>query len=108
MEGTAPQSRPYLLEAIARDACAVSPRQILAALEEPRDPATALRLCQEIRALAPGRDAEGDEECIRELPAAAVEANRLVSTRPGTDPHPGRPRAGASSRSPRACRPPGV
>jgi Tfp pilus assembly protein PilF len=63
MEHGPDSARPYLLEAIRRDASAVSPRQILAGLDERRDPAAALRLCQEIRALAPMTP--GNEECIR-------------------------------------------
>ena len=52
----------YLREAMVRDPEAVMPRQLMAALEEPRDPAAALRLCQEIRDLAPYTP--GNEECI--------------------------------------------
>jgi Tfp pilus assembly protein PilF len=53
----------YLREALVRDPDAVLPRQLLATLEEPRDPAAALQLCQEIKALAPYTP--GNEECIQ-------------------------------------------
>lgn len=55
-------SREHLRDAIRRDPSAVQPRQLLAALEEPRDPAEALRQCLEIRRLAPGTP--GNEDCI--------------------------------------------
>jgi Flp pilus assembly protein TadD len=53
----------YLREALVRDPDAVLPRQLLATLEEPRDPAAALRLCQEIKELAPYTP--GNDECIQ-------------------------------------------
>ena len=55
-------AQAYLREAMVRDPEAVLPRQLMAALEEPRDAAAALRLCQEIKALAPYTP--GNEECI--------------------------------------------
>ena len=65
MQGHPEQSREYLLDALRRDRSAIVPRQLLASLEEPGDPATALRLCREIRQLAPA--AAGVEDCIRRI-----------------------------------------
>ena len=62
-KGAPRYSRSYLQEALVRDPAAVLPRQLLATLEEPRDPAAALRLCREIKKLAPYTP--GNEECIR-------------------------------------------
>jgi hypothetical protein len=56
-------TRAHLQEAIVRDPGAIVPRQLLATLEEPRDPAAALAICEEIRKLAP--NTPGNEECIR-------------------------------------------
>jgi hypothetical protein len=63
MQGHPEQSREYLLDALRRDRSAVVPRQLLASLEEPGDPATARRLCQEIKELAP--QTPGADDCIR-------------------------------------------
>jgi tetratricopeptide (TPR) repeat protein len=56
-------SEAYLREALVRDPSAIQPRQLLATIEESRDPAAALRLCREIRELAP--DTPGNEDCLR-------------------------------------------
>jgi hypothetical protein len=61
-KGSPRYSQAYLREAMVRDPSAVLPRQLMATLEEPRDPAAALRLCQEIKQLAPYTP--GNEECI--------------------------------------------
>ena len=61
-KGSPRYSQAYLREAMVRDPDAVLPRQLMATLEEPRDPAAALRLCQEIKTLAPYTP--GNEECI--------------------------------------------
>jgi hypothetical protein len=63
MQGHPERSREQLLDAIRREPDAVMPRQLLATLEEPADPATALRLCREIRQLAPGTP--DNDACIR-------------------------------------------
>lgn len=55
-------SRTHLLDALRRDPLAILPRQLLATLEEPRDPAAALRLCREIQQLAPGTP--GADDCV--------------------------------------------
>lgn len=62
-KGAPRYSESYLREAMVRDPNAVLPRQLMATLEEPRDPGAALRLCQEIKELAPYTP--GNEECIR-------------------------------------------
>ena len=56
-------SQAYLKEALVRDPDAVLPRQLLVSLQEPGDPAAALRLCREIKALAP--NTPGNEDCIQ-------------------------------------------
>jgi hypothetical protein len=63
LKGAPLNSRMHLQEAIVRDPAAIVPRQLLATLEEARDPAAALAICEEIRALAP--NTPGNEDCIR-------------------------------------------
>jgi hypothetical protein len=63
LKGATLNSRMHLQEAIVRDPAAIVPRQLLATLEEPRDPAAALAICEEIRDLAP--NTPGNEDCIR-------------------------------------------
>jgi len=63
MQGHPEQSREYLVDALRRDRSAIVPRQLLASLEEPGDPATARRLCLEIKQLAP--QTPGADDCIR-------------------------------------------
>jgi tetratricopeptide (TPR) repeat protein len=65
MQGHPEQSRTQLLAAIERDPSAVVPRQLLATLEEPGNPGTALRLCREIRQLAPATP--GNDACIQRI-----------------------------------------
>ena len=55
-------ARRYFLETLARDPSSVQMRQVLAQLAEETDPGEALRLCEEIRRLAP--DTPGNDECI--------------------------------------------
>jgi len=63
--GNVEQARRHFADAIALDPRHVSARRHLAALYETAlgEPAEALRLCREVRALAP--DAAGVDECIR-------------------------------------------
>lgn len=64
MARNSPQySQAYLQEALVRDPDAVVPRQLLATLQEPTDAAAALRLCREIKTLAP--NTPGNDECIQ-------------------------------------------
>jgi hypothetical protein len=63
LKGAPLNSRMHLQEAIVRDPAAIVPRQLLVTLEEPRDPAAALAICEEIRRLAP--NTPGNEDCIR-------------------------------------------
>jgi len=65
MAGHADRARPYFLETLARDPRDVLARQWLAVLEEDTNanPREALRWCEEIQQLAPGR--LSNEECIR-------------------------------------------
>jgi len=62
-KGSPKYSQSYLQEALVREPTAVLPRQLLATLEESRDPSAALRLCREIKELAPYTP--GNEECIQ-------------------------------------------
>jgi len=58
-------ARAYFMEAIGQDTNNVTARESLVLLDEsePANPLEALRLCREIRAIAPGTP--GNEECIR-------------------------------------------
>jgi tetratricopeptide (TPR) repeat protein len=55
-------ARRYFLETLARDPKSVAMRQMLAQAAEDDDPQEALRLCEEIKQLAP--HTPGNEECI--------------------------------------------
>jgi protein O-mannosyl-transferase len=65
MSGQPDQARALLAKSVAKDPRDIMARQWLALLEEQvaRDPAAALRLCEEIQQLAPGRVSSDD--CIR-------------------------------------------
>jgi Flp pilus assembly protein TadD len=65
VRGQKDRARAYFLETIEHDARNVVARQSLVMLAEgePANPADALRLCQEIREIAP--DTPGNEDCIR-------------------------------------------
>ena len=56
-------ARRYFFEVLAKDPKSVPVRQVLAQVAEETDPGEALRLCEEIRQLAP--QTPGNEECIR-------------------------------------------
>jgi len=63
MAGDLPRAQGYFEETLARDPGSVPLRQSLASIAEPSNPQQALRLCEEIRQLAPGTP--GNDECIR-------------------------------------------
>jgi tetratricopeptide (TPR) repeat protein len=79
MQGHPEQSRAQLMEGIRREPSAVMPRQLLAVLEAPDDPATALRLCREIRQLAPATP--GNDACIQENEQRLARATTPPATR---------------------------
>jgi tetratricopeptide (TPR) repeat protein len=76
MQGHPEQSRAQLLDAIERDRSAIVARQLLATLEEPGDPRTALRLCQEIRQLAPATP--GNDACIQRIEQRLAQPRSLI------------------------------
>jgi Flp pilus assembly protein TadD len=63
--GKPERARAYFLESLAKDRRNVAARQALATLEETiaGNPAEALRLCEEIQAIAP--ETPGNDECIQ-------------------------------------------
>jgi Flp pilus assembly protein TadD len=64
-EGNAELARAYFMEAIGQDTNNVTARESLVLLDEsePANPLEALRLCREIRVIAPGTP--GNDDCIR-------------------------------------------
>jgi hypothetical protein len=56
-------ARAYFLETLTKEPNSVPVRQVLAQIAEQTDPVEALRLCEEIKRLAP--DTPGNDECIR-------------------------------------------
>jgi protein O-mannosyl-transferase len=56
-------ARAYFLESLSREPGSVPMRQVLASIAEKTDPAEALRLCEEIKRLAP--DTPGNDDCIQ-------------------------------------------
>jgi Flp pilus assembly protein TadD len=57
-------ARAYFLETLAKEPNSVPMRQVFASIAEQTDPAKALRLCEEIRRLAP--QTPGNDDCIRQ------------------------------------------
>jgi hypothetical protein len=66
-------ARAYFLDTLTKEPNSVPMRQVLATIAERTDPAEALRLCEEIKRLAP--QTPGNDECIernrKRLDAAA-------------------------------------
>ena len=67
-------AKQSFLEALDEDPENVTARRLLVWIVEPTDPAEALRLCREIRQLAPGT--EGNDDCIRRNQARTSPGSR--------------------------------
>jgi Flp pilus assembly protein TadD len=75
--GDVAQARTYFGRTLEQDQNDVTARQQLAQLDEPDNPAEALRLCREIRALAPRTP--GNDECIERNEARLQETGHQPS-----------------------------
>jgi len=63
LQGDPRRAHDYFRTALERDRSNVPARQLLASLVESEDPGEALRLCEEVRQIAP--EALGNDDCIR-------------------------------------------
>jgi hypothetical protein len=67
LRGDSAAAQEHFLRTIERDPANVPARRLLAVIIERSDPREALRLCQQIRDIAP--DTEGNDDCIRRTEA---------------------------------------
>jgi Flp pilus assembly protein TadD len=74
LQGDVRRARDYFLTALERDRSNVPARQLLASMVESEDPSEALRLCEEVRQIAP--EAHGNDDCIRRTRARVGGAAR--------------------------------